>query len=163
MDSSLTDHIVEEYSGEKALGYEMEKSKAWRIEVERYSLSHILSEKGGVSSFAGRRVLDLGYGDGVYIRMALQYGAAEAVGVDLVPDMVAEARRQQGDAGTTDNGSNDDCCSAVSKPAHDSLSRFLWPIASRFRKSPRFNAVRNLVFSMSSLRISCSTMRHNHA
>jgi ubiquinone/menaquinone biosynthesis C-methylase UbiE len=62
-------------------------------ERERQALA--LLKRSGVSSLESKRILEIGCGAGYWLREFLRWGARpeNVVGVDLLPDRVAEARR----------------------------------------------------------------------
>ena len=57
--------------------------------IER-ALLRAIADAG--APLAGARVLDVGCGTGYYLHRLLEYGAAEAHGVDLVPERIEEGR-----------------------------------------------------------------------
>lgn len=75
------DAIAEECSASKFL--------PWRLEVERPTLF------GLVGDAAGRAILDLACGDGIYARMLAGLGASRVHGVDLSEAMIRRAREEE--------------------------------------------------------------------
>jgi toxoflavin synthase len=57
--------------------------------AERYTVFRM------VAAFDGQRVLDLACGDGFYTRLLKQHGAAQAIGVDISPEMIRLAHQQE--------------------------------------------------------------------
>mmetsp|Transcript_20046 Transcript_20046/g.34500 ORF Transcript_20046/g.34500 Transcript_20046/m.34500 type:complete len:283 (+) Transcript_20046:226-1074(+) len=71
---------------ENAMVYEDLKAKEWRMDIEKYSLmKHILVDE---NNLRGKKVLDLGCGDGVYSREASRLGAELVVGIDISEEMI---------------------------------------------------------------------------
>jgi SAM-dependent methyltransferase len=93
VDPALPDPAaVRRHFGQAARGYHRASTRwpwAWLRGREAAAL---LALSGPVE---GRRVLDLGSGAGFYTRRLLERGARDAVVVDLLTAMVAEARRKR--------------------------------------------------------------------
>ena len=81
---ALYDSIAEAYQDSKRLPF--------RRAIERYTLFRLLGD------IRGQRVLDLACGEGFYTRLLRKAGAAEVTGVDISPEMIRLARRQERDA-----------------------------------------------------------------
>jgi SAM-dependent methyltransferase len=81
-------HVADEYD---RLGAKYQESKRmpWRRFVEEHTMFDLLPD------LAGRSVVDLACGEGVYSRKLVQAGAARVVGVDISPEMVALAQRAE--------------------------------------------------------------------
>jgi SAM-dependent methyltransferase len=82
------DHVAAEYD---SIGREYQESKRlpFRLYVEEHSMFALLPD------LAGRSVVDLACGEGIYSRKLLRRGAARVVGVDISPEMVSLARRAE--------------------------------------------------------------------
>jgi SAM-dependent methyltransferase len=82
------DHVAAEYD---SIGREYQESKRlpFRLYVEEHSMFELLPD------LAGRSVVDLACGEGIYSRKLLRRGAARVVGVDISPEMVSLARRAE--------------------------------------------------------------------
>lgn len=59
-------------------------------QLTRELLTPILLE---ITRPQGKRILDLGCGDGYYTRLLKAHGAKQVIGVDISPDLLAEARQ----------------------------------------------------------------------
>lgn len=79
--SPFYDEIAEQYQASKRLPF--------RIYIEEYTLFKLLGD------LEGKKILDLGCGEGVYTRKIKQRGAAEVVGVDISPRMIELAQAQE--------------------------------------------------------------------
>jgi SAM-dependent methyltransferase len=79
-------HVADEYD---RIGSQYQESKRlpFREFVEAHSMFSLLPD------LAGRSVVDLACGDGIYSRKLMQAGAASVVGVDISPEMIALAER----------------------------------------------------------------------
>jgi toxoflavin synthase len=79
------DHVAAEYD---SIGREYQESKRlpFRLHIEEHSMFELLPD------LAGRSVVDLACGEGIYSRKLLRRGAARVVGVDISPEMVSLAR-----------------------------------------------------------------------
>eukprot|EP01135_Chromosphaera_perkinsii_P007788 Nk52_evm1s1001 gene=Nk52_evmTU1s1001 len=84
---SQTGAYVKDLYKNHSSDYAGEKKKGWRVDMERYST---LKWIGDVT---GKRVLDLGSGDGVYSRLMAAKGAREVVGVDISEDMCSLSKK----------------------------------------------------------------------
>ena len=73
--------IAEQYSRSKFLPF--------RYHIENYTVSYML----GVVK--GKSILDLACGDGFYTRRFKQWGAADAVGVDVSSEMIQLASEEE--------------------------------------------------------------------
>lgn len=71
---------AEEYADSKQLPF--------RVEVERYTLFSLLPE------LRGKRVMDVGCGEGIYSRKLIDLGATHVIGVDGAADFIELARRR---------------------------------------------------------------------
>jgi SAM-dependent methyltransferase len=82
------DHVAAEYDN---IGREYQESKRlpFRIHIEEHTMFELLPDLAGLS------VVDLACGEGVYSRKLLRRGAARVVGVDISPEMVSLARREE--------------------------------------------------------------------
>ncbi len=82
------DHVAAEYD---SIGREYQESKRlpFRLHIEEHSMFELLPD------LAGRSVVDLACGEGIYSRKLLRRGAARVVGVDISPEMVALARQAE--------------------------------------------------------------------
>ena len=72
-----------------ALQYQQTKNSPLRRFVESYTLMDLIGDVSGLS------VLDLACGEGFYARRVKQQGAAQVVGVDISPAMIALAEEQE--------------------------------------------------------------------
>jgi SAM-dependent methyltransferase len=75
-------HVADEYD-RISHHYQESKRLPFRSHVEAYSMLGLLPD------LAGRSVIDLACGDGIYTRMLMRAGAARVVGVDISPQMIA--------------------------------------------------------------------------
>eukprot|EP00184_Porphyridium_aerugineum_P007827 CAMPEP_0184693438 /NCGR_PEP_ID=MMETSP0313-20130426/1666_1 /TAXON_ID=2792 /ORGANISM="Porphyridium aerugineum, Strain SAG 1380-2" /LENGTH=297 /DNA_ID=CAMNT_0027151521 /DNA_START=136 /DNA_END=1029 /DNA_ORIENTATION=+ len=82
---------VQRFYNQHVNTYANTKKKEWRIDVERYSL--ITNILGNDVSLRGKRILDLGCGDGVYSREALRLNAELVVGIDISEEMIKLAKQ----------------------------------------------------------------------
>jgi ubiquinone/menaquinone biosynthesis C-methylase UbiE len=82
------DHVAAEYDsiGQK---YQESKRLPFRLHIEEHSMFELLPD------LAGRSVVDLACGEGIYTRKLLRRGAARVVGVDISSEMVSLARRAE--------------------------------------------------------------------
>jgi SAM-dependent methyltransferase len=82
------DHVAAEYD---SIGREYQESKRlpFRLHIEEHSMFELLPD------LAGRSVVDLACGEGIYSRKLLRRGAARVVGVDISPEMVSLARQAE--------------------------------------------------------------------
>ena len=82
------DHVAAEYD---SIGREYQESKRlpFRLHIEEHSLFQLLPD------LAGRSVVDLACGEGIYSRKLLRRGAARVVGVDISPEMISLARQAE--------------------------------------------------------------------
>jgi SAM-dependent methyltransferase len=82
------DHVAAEYD---SIGREYQESKRlpFRLHIEEHSMFALLPD------LAGRSVVDLACGEGIYSRKLLRRGAARVVGVDISPEMVSLARHAE--------------------------------------------------------------------
>jgi SAM-dependent methyltransferase len=82
------DHVADEYD---SIGREYQESKRlpFRLHIEEHSMFELLPD------LAGRSVVDLACGEGIYSRKLLRRGAARVVGVDISPEMISLARRAE--------------------------------------------------------------------
>jgi SAM-dependent methyltransferase len=73
------------------IGREYQESKRlpFRLHIEEHSMFELLPD------LAGRSVVDLACGEGIYSRKILGRGASRVVGVDISPEMVALARQAE--------------------------------------------------------------------
>jgi SAM-dependent methyltransferase len=69
--------------------YRRSKDAPFRQHVEQYTLRKL------TGPLQGERVLDLACGEGYYSRLLRAWGAGTVVGVDLSPNMIELARRQE--------------------------------------------------------------------
>jgi ubiquinone/menaquinone biosynthesis C-methylase UbiE len=76
----------DQYNPDIAASYSLSKQLPFRLFVEQPTIFHLLGD------LAGRSVLDLGCGDGIWTREIIRGGAARAVGVDLSPAMITRAK-----------------------------------------------------------------------
>ena len=67
--------------------YDKCKQDAWRIDIEKYSITEYLKDK-----IKGKRVLDIPCGSGVYTDLFSEMGAKEVVGIDISSEMVKLAK-----------------------------------------------------------------------
>lgn len=90
-DTSDFAHVAEEYD---RIGHEYRESKLlpFRLHVEEHTTFGLLPH------LAGRSVIDLACGEGIYSRKLKQRGAARVVGVDISSEMIEMA--QQAEAAT---------------------------------------------------------------
>jgi SAM-dependent methyltransferase len=81
-------HVAGEYD---RIGSQYQESKRlpFRNFVEAHSMSNLLPD------LAGRSVVDLACGDGIYSRKLMQAGARSVVGVDISPEMIVLAERAE--------------------------------------------------------------------
>jgi len=79
--SNSVDQVRQEYSGESAHAYNVEKQKPFRVLVEKYTILSLVEQHFG--SFKDLRVVDLGCGDGIYSRLAEANGASKVIGIDV--------------------------------------------------------------------------------
>ncbi len=81
-------HVADEYD---RIGADYQESKLlpFRLYVEEHSTFGLLPD------LSGRSVVDLACGEGIYSRKLLRRGAARVVGVDISPEMIALARREE--------------------------------------------------------------------
>ena len=81
-------HVADEYD---RIGSQYQESKRlpFRNFVEEHSMFDLLPD------LAGRSVVDLACGDGIYARKLMQAGARSVVGVDISPEMIALAERAE--------------------------------------------------------------------
>jgi ubiquinone/menaquinone biosynthesis C-methylase UbiE len=88
--SVVTDfhHVAEEYDG-IAPAYQESKLLPFRLHVEEHSTFALLPD------LAGRSVVDLACGEGIYARKLVRRGAVQVVGVDISAEMIALARRAE--------------------------------------------------------------------
>uniref|UniRef100_A0A7S2SFH5 Methyltransferase domain-containing protein n=1 Tax=Mucochytrium quahogii TaxID=96639 RepID=A0A7S2SFH5_9STRA len=85
---SSTREVIQVYK-EYAKEYEKEKTRPWRIYMERYSMMNtILSQNPTGLDLSGKKVLDLACGEGIYSRMTAQMGADKVIGVDISQEML---------------------------------------------------------------------------
>jgi SAM-dependent methyltransferase len=82
------DHVADEYD---RIGPEYQESKLlpFRLHVEEHTTFGLLPD------LAGRSVVDLACGDGIYARKLVRRGAARVVGVDISPEMISLATRAE--------------------------------------------------------------------
>jgi toxoflavin synthase len=82
------DHVAAEYD---SIGRDYKESKRlpFRLHIEEHSMFELLPD------LAGRSVVDLACGEGIYSRKLLRRGADRVVGVDISPEMVSLARRAE--------------------------------------------------------------------
>jgi SAM-dependent methyltransferase len=82
------DHVAAEYDN---IGLEYQESKRlpFRLHIEEHSMFELLPD------LAGRSVVDLACGEGIYSRKLLRRGAVRVVGVDISGEMVSLARRAE--------------------------------------------------------------------
>ena len=82
------DHVADEYD---RIGSDYQESKMlpFRLYLEEHSTFGLLPE------LSGRSVVDLACGEGIYSRKLVRRGAARVVGVDISPEMIALARREE--------------------------------------------------------------------
>lgn len=82
------DHVAEEYD---RIGPEYQESKLlpFRLHIEAHTVFGLLPD------LAGRSVVDLACGDGIYARKLMRRGAVRVVGVDISPEMISLARRAE--------------------------------------------------------------------
>jgi SAM-dependent methyltransferase len=75
-------HVADEYD---RIGHHYQESKRlpFRRYVEEHSMFSLLPD------LSGRSVVDLACGEGIYARELMRAGAAQVVGVDISPEMVA--------------------------------------------------------------------------
>ncbi len=59
----------------------------FRYDVEAYTIQQLIGSIGGV---AGKRIVDLGCGDGIYARKLVEQGAEQVLGIDLDPDFITK-------------------------------------------------------------------------
>lgn len=69
--------------------YQESKQLPFRIHVELHTLLRLLGDVEGLS------VLDLACGEGIYSRQLRRAGATRVVGVDLSPEMIALAQKEE--------------------------------------------------------------------
>jgi SAM-dependent methyltransferase len=81
-------HVAAEYDRVGAR-YQESKRLPFRRYVEEHSMFCLLPD------LAGRSVVDLACGEGIYARKLMQAGADRVVGVDISPEMVALAERAE--------------------------------------------------------------------
>jgi toxoflavin synthase len=81
-------HIADEYDI-ISRDYQMSKQLPFRLLVEQYSTFSLLPD------LAGRSVVDLACGEGIYARKLKRRGASRVVGVDISAEMVALARQAE--------------------------------------------------------------------
>lgn len=81
-------HVADEYD---VIGREYQESKLlpFRLHVEQYSTFSLLPE------LAGRSVVDLACGEGIYSRKLKRAGAARVLGIDISAEMVALAEEAE--------------------------------------------------------------------
>ena len=81
-------HVADEYD---RIGSRYQESKRlpFRNFVEEHSMFNLLPD------LAGRSVVDLACGDGIYARKLMQAGARRVVGVDISPEMIALAEQAE--------------------------------------------------------------------
>ena len=82
------DHVAAEYD-DIGRRYQESKRLPFRRHIEEHSMFELLPD------LAGRSVVDLACGEGIYSRKLLRRGAARVVGVDISPEMVSLARRAE--------------------------------------------------------------------
>jgi SAM-dependent methyltransferase len=82
------DHVAAEYDN---IGLEYKESKRlpFRLHIEEHSMFELLPD------LAGRSVVDLACGEGIYSRKLLRRGAVRVVGVDISREMISLARRAE--------------------------------------------------------------------
>jgi ubiquinone/menaquinone biosynthesis C-methylase UbiE len=82
------DHVAAEYDN---IGLEYQESKRlpFRLHIEEHSMFELLPD------LAGRSVVDLACGEGIYSRKLLRRGAIRVVGVDISREMISLARRAE--------------------------------------------------------------------
>jgi SAM-dependent methyltransferase len=82
--------VLEQYSAEKAVGYQQSKLVPWREYCEQPLADAMLGD------VASKNVLDLACGEGHYTRwLKTSKHAKQVVGVDLAPDMIKLAQSQE--------------------------------------------------------------------
>jgi SAM-dependent methyltransferase len=69
--------------------YRRSKEAPFRLHVEQYTLKKL------IGPLQGQSVLDLACGEGHYTRLIKAWGAGDVVGVDLSPDMIDLACREE--------------------------------------------------------------------
>jgi len=94
--------------------YDKCKQDAWRIDIEKYSITEYLKDK-----IKGKRVLDIPCGSGVYSNLFYEMGAKEVVGIDISSEMVKLAKEKS-------NNSNSDfiTCNAENLNEISNLGKF---------------------------------------
>jgi SAM-dependent methyltransferase len=81
-------HVSDEYD---RIGSPYQESK--RLPFRRYVEEHSMS--GLLPDLAGRSLVDLACGEGIYARKLKQAGAAHVVGVDISPEMIVLAKQAE--------------------------------------------------------------------
>ncbi len=81
-------HVADEYD-RVGVRYQESKQLPFRHFVEEHSMFGLLGD------LAGRSVVDLACGDGIYARKLMRAGAGRVVGVDISPEMVALAENAE--------------------------------------------------------------------
>jgi SAM-dependent methyltransferase len=89
-EAEMTDfsHVADEYD-KVGLHYQESKRLAFRRYVEEHSMFTLLGD------LAGRSVVDLACGEGIYSRQLIRAGARRVVGVDISPEMIALAEQAE--------------------------------------------------------------------
>lgn len=80
--------VADEYD-RIGLQYQESKRLPFRHYVEEHSMFGLLPD------LAGRSVVDLACGDGIYARKLMQAGARRVVGVDISSEMIAFAKQAE--------------------------------------------------------------------
>jgi SAM-dependent methyltransferase len=81
-------HVADEYD-KVGLHYQESKRLPFRRCVEEHSMFTLLGD------LAGRSVVDLACGEGIYSRNLIRAGARRVVGVDISPEMIALAEQAE--------------------------------------------------------------------
>jgi toxoflavin synthase len=81
-------HVSEEYD-KISLEYQESKQLPFRLHVEEHTTFGLLPD------LAGRSVVDLACGEGIYARKLIRRGAGRVVGVDISAEMIALANRAE--------------------------------------------------------------------
>jgi toxoflavin synthase len=82
-------HVADEYD-RVGLQYQESKRLPFRRYVEEHSMFRLLGD------LAGRSVVDLACGEGIYARKLMRAGAGRVVGVDISTEMIALAEKAEG-------------------------------------------------------------------
>jgi SAM-dependent methyltransferase len=81
-------HVADEYD-KISIEYQESKRLPFRLYVEEHTTFGLLPD------LAGRSVVDLACGDGIYTRKLIRRGARRVVGVDISAEMIALARQAE--------------------------------------------------------------------